>query len=81
MTTKTDMITKLKAENPKAYHNVNDEQIEITGAEYESLVSQWADAELAKEADEAAKATAKATAEAKLAKLGLTTDDMKALGF
>jgi hypothetical protein len=41
-----------------------------------------AQAELvAKEAEEAAKAQAKAAAEGKLAALGLTTDDLKALGL
>ncbi|CAB4145467.1 hypothetical protein UFOVP490_9 [uncultured Caudovirales phage] len=81
MTTKAQLITKLKAENPKAHHDVNGEQIEITGAEYEALISQWADVELAKEAEENAKAAAKAAAEAKLAALGLTAEDLKALGI
>jgi hypothetical protein len=35
----------------------------------------------AREADEAAKAQAKAAAEGKLAALGLTTDDLRALGL
>jgi hypothetical protein len=79
--TKTQWITQLKKDNPKAFHNVNGEQIEITGSEYDALISQWADTEMAKEAEEAAKAAAKASAEAKLEALGLTADDLKALGF
>jgi hypothetical protein len=79
--TKTQWITQLKKDNPKAFHNANGEQIEITGDAYEALIEQWADVELAKEAEEAAKAAAKESAEAKLAALGLTADDLKALGF
>lgn len=79
--TKTQMMAQIKKDNPKAFNNVNGEQIEITGDAYEALIEQWADVELAKEAEEAAKAAAKASAEAKLAALGLTADDLKALGF
>ena len=81
MTTKTQMIARLKAENPKAFDNTNGVQTEITGAAYDALVAQWADVELAKETEAAATAAAKANAEAKLAALGLTTDDLKALGL
>jgi len=79
--TKTEMMAKIRKDNPKAFHNVNGEQIEITGAEYEALISQWAEAALAKEAEDAVQAAAKASAEAKLAALGLTTADLKAIGL
>jgi hypothetical protein len=81
MTTKTQVIARLKAENPQAFENVNGVQTEITGAAYDALVSQWADVELAKEAEAIATAAAKASAEAKLVSLGLTVDDLKALGL
>ena len=79
--TKTQMITQLKKDNPKAFHNVNGEQIEITGDAYNALIEQWADVELAKEAEAAQATAAKNAAIAKLEALGLTTDDLKALGF
>ena len=81
MTTKTQIIARLKTENPKAFENVNGVQTEITGAAYDALVSQWADVELAKETEATATAAAKASAEAKLVALGLTVDDLKALGL
>lgn len=53
-------------------------QIKPTDAEIEAgLVAYQA----AQEAEAEAKATAKATVEAKLAALGLTTNDLKALGL
>jgi len=81
MTTKAQLIAKFKAENPTAHHDVNGEKIEITGDAYEALIDQWAEAALAKEAEDAAAAAAKASAEAKLAALGLTTADLKAIGL
>lgn len=81
MTTKAELITRLKSENPKAFHNVNGVQTEIKGAAYEALVDSWAEVELAKIAEEEAAVAAKATAQAKLEALGLTTDDLKALGL
>jgi hypothetical protein len=79
--TKTQWITQLKKDNLKAFHNVNGEQIEITGDAYNALIEQWADVEMAKEADAAQVTAAKTAAVAKLEALGLTTDDLKALGF
>jgi len=79
--TKTQWITQLKKDNPKAFHNVNGEQIEITGDAYNALIEQWADVEMAKEAEAAQATAAKTAAVAKLEALGLTTDDLKALGF
>jgi hypothetical protein len=81
MTTKAELITRLKSENPKAFHNVNGVQTEIKGAAYDALVNSWAEVELAKIAIEEAAVAAKATAQAKLEALGLTTDDLKALGL
>ena len=49
--------------------------------EYEQTIEKWANFELAKIQEEADKANAKAAAEAKLAALGLTADDLKALGL
>ena len=81
MTNKIEIIARLKKENPKAHEIVNGEQTEITGADYEALIDRWATAEIEKLAAEQKLATDKATAEAKLAAIGLTVDDLKALGF
>ncbi len=64
-------------------HNTETNQVidrEMTNAEY---VIWQADIELQnqEEAKAKAKAQAKATAESKLAALGLTTDDLRALGL
>ena len=50
----------------------------ITKAEYEAGFAQY---DAWKAEQDAVKATAKATAEGKLAALGLTTDDLRALGL
>jgi hypothetical protein len=50
----------------------------ITKAEFEAGFAQY---DAWKAEQDAAKATAKATAEAKLAALGLTVEDLRALGF
>ena len=54
------------------------EQTEPTNAEINSGLIAY---KLAKESEAEAKAQAKATAEGKLAALGLTTDDLRALGL
>ena len=50
-------------------------------AQHKKDQKQYEDTEAAKLAEVEAKATAKATAEGKLAALGLTTDDLRALGL
>jgi hypothetical protein len=84
MTTKAELIAQCKAENPTMTATVNGDKINLDNAEYEKACSDWADMRLAQIADENAQEqaqAAKATAEAKLAALGLTTDDLKALGL
>lgn len=68
----------------KLFKQIGDEVSEFTDEEYAQRAKD--DADLAKfqakkEADEITIAAAKAAAEAKLAALGLTTDDLKALGL
>jgi hypothetical protein len=63
------------------YETLNWHSVDIakpTKAELEDLLLE---VEAVKAQQEADKATAKASAEAKLATLGLTTDDLKALGL
>jgi hypothetical protein len=85
-------IEELKAEiiasNPSRKYIINDEEFTQTDAEFEDAVQKRAEYEhsiLLKQAEqqekEAALAAQKAAAEAKLAALGLTADDLKALGL
>jgi hypothetical protein len=86
MTTKQEMLEIIKAENPNGLRVGNDEEgyTQLSQAETDAILNSWADARLAKQkaiAEAEAKAAAKSAAEAKLAALGLTTDDLKALGL
>lgn len=83
MTTKKELIEQAKRENPKPlYRTDNDVQTELTDAEYDEAIEKWAEMrleQLAVEQAEADKQTAKASARAKLAKLGLTEQEIAAL--
>jgi hypothetical protein len=85
MTTKQEMIKIIKAESPTLRLGNDDSgYTELSADEYETKIAEWADARLAKEAEAAeaeAKAQAKAAAQAKLAALGLTVEDLQALGL
>jgi hypothetical protein len=80
MTTKTEMIALLKAENPTLQiGNDVDGYTNLSKTDYDATIEQWADARLAKEAKLAqieADATAK---EALLEKLGITQAEAKLL--
>jgi hypothetical protein len=89
MKTKLQFITELKSEH--SIIRVGSDQIgytELTPAEYEAQISEWADTLLAKqeaqalsETEKAEAETAKEAAQAKLTALGLTVDDLAALGL
>lgn len=77
--TKKDIINQLKSEYPTLTKGINDEIVELDEQEYESLIAQWADARLAKQA-QALEAEAKAEAKAALLeRLGITEDEAKLL--
>ena len=80
MTTKAEMVTILKAENPSLKVGSDETgYTDLTPADYEAQISEWADNRLAKEA-EAAREVAEAKAKAFiLAKLGITADEAKLL--
>ena len=64
-------------------HNTQTDEVidrEMTNAEFAQYEADQA-AELVRQAEAEAKAQAKAAAEGKLAALGLTTDDLRALGL
>jgi len=85
MTTKQEMINLLKIEFPTL--QVGDEEkgyTDLSIEDYETTIAEWADVRLVKEAqalEVEAKAEAKASAQAKLAALGLTVEDLQALGL
>ena len=80
MSTKQEMIAILKAEFPTLQLG-DDEQgyTQLSSADYEAQIAEWADARLAKEEKEAAKEKAAADKAALLAKLGITADEAKLL--
>lgn len=83
MTTKQDLIAQAKRDNPKPlYRTDNGIQTELTDAEYDEAINNWADMrleQLAVEQAEADKQAAKASARAKLAALGLTDSEVASL--
>jgi len=85
MKTKEELIAELKAEYPTLRTGSDEDgYVDLTPAEYEATIAERADNLLADEAKatELAKTeTDKAAAQAKLAALGLTADDLKALGL
>jgi hypothetical protein len=82
--TKLQIIAQLKKEYKTLTKQVNDEIVELDQDEYEATIDSWADVQLAKlaaVAEAEAKAAAKAAAQGKLAALGLTVEDLQALGL
>lgn len=84
MTTKAQAITTLKEQYPTI--KIGSDAIgytELSPAEYEAQISEWADTQLAEEAkaaaDKAAETKAAADKAALLAKLGITADEAKLL--
>ncbi len=74
------MIEIIKAENPTLQTgNDNDGYTELSKADYDKTILEWATARLNKIKKEQAEINAKAAAEAKLAAIGLSPDDLKAL--
>lgn len=76
-----EKIAKLKEEYPVLTKAINDQTIELNAEEYDATIQSWAENELAKEEAEALALEKKTNAEAKLAALGLTPEDIKALGI
>jgi hypothetical protein len=85
MKTKSEIIAELKSEHPTLRDGSEELGYrELTSEQYEDTIERWAGWILSQEELEAAQLAtlaAKAAAEAKLAALGLTTDDLKALGL
>jgi hypothetical protein len=82
--TKQTEIAELKKEFLTLTRFDNGVEIQLSGAEYdEQIESIWQSrkTEFEAKAEAEAKATAKAAAESKLTALGLTTQDLRALGL
>ena len=76
MTTKTELITKLKAEYPTLkIGNDDDGYTTLKSDEYAAQIEQWADALLEQQNHEAALKIAADAKAALLAKLGITADE------
>ena len=78
MTTLNEMIEIIRAENPNGL-KIGDEDLgytDLTAAEYEAQIAEWAANRLAKETR---LADAEAARQALLAKLGITADEAKLL--
>lgn len=78
-------IEEIIAANPIIKIGINDEVMEVSsGDDYDNYINILFEAEIEKEKAykiAAEKQAAKEAAQAKLAALGLTTDDLKALGL
>lgn len=85
MTILDEMIEVIKAENPTLKTgNDDDGYRELSEEEYAYTISQWAEARIEQQAKlkkEEDALAAKEVAQAKLSALGLTADDLKALGL
>ena len=83
MTTLNEIIEIIRAENPDGIFVGSDEvgYTQLTTEQYEAKIEEWATARFDKLSKLAEAEAAKVAAQTKLAALGLTTDDLKALGL
>ena len=80
--TKTQRIEAFRAEYPELFKQVNGDRIQLTDAEYETTLAEWADNAIAKDAQDAAIVEAEAkkvSGKAKLKALGLSDAEIEAL--
>jgi lipoate-protein ligase A len=81
METLEQIKTRILTSNPSRIAIINFEEVEITDAEFNDAVEKRAQMEYEQQLKTKEIADAKTAAEAKLAALGLTSDDLKALGL
>ena len=82
--TKNELIAQFNADNPEIVATINGEQITLDVAEYEKTRADWVAMRLeqiALEESIAATESSKQAAQAKLSELGLTAEDLTALGL
>jgi len=81
MKTKLEIIDEYKKQFPKLYKGIDNETFELNAEEYESACERYAETAIQIAEQEANALNKKNVAEAKLAALGLTAEDLKALGL
>jgi hypothetical protein len=83
MTTLNEMIEIIRNENPEGLQvgNTDTGEQNLTAQEYEAKIAEWAQNRLDKANKIAAETAAKESAQTKLAALGLTEAELKALGL
>lgn len=82
MKTKNEIIAELKAQHPTLRLGSDETgYTDLSKSEYETVIETWAEDLHSKLLAELKTAAAKETVQAKLAALGLTADDLKALGL
>ena len=82
MKTKLEIITELKAQHPTLRSGSEETgYTDLSESDYEATIETWAQDLHSKLLAEVKAAEAKDAAQAKLAALGLTADDLKALGL
>jgi hypothetical protein len=80
--TKEKIIAELKIQYPTLKSGSEESgYTQLSSKDYEATIEQWANSQIAEEAKIEEQKLAKVSAEAKLAALGLTADDLKALGL
>ncbi len=80
MTTLTELVKELKIANPQPlYKTINDEQIELTDAEYKNAIEALAKMQLEQKTVQIEFENKAAARQAVLDKLGLTADEVTAL--
>jgi hypothetical protein len=76
------MIEIIKTENPTLrVGNEEDGYVELSAQDYDKIILQWANARFEKIKNYQSKIDAKTKAQTKLAALGLTVEDLQALGL
>lgn len=82
MKTKLEIIAELESEYPTLkVGNDEDGYTDLSASQYKATIEAWADNLITEQKIEAEKQEARQTVETKLAALGLTANDLKALGL
>ncbi len=82
MKTKNEIVEELKAQHPTLKLGSEETGYSyLSASDYDATIDSWAEDLHSKLVSEAKTIEDKAAAQAKLAALGLTTDDLKALGL
>jgi len=81
METKEQIKARIVASNPSRMAIINSEEVQLSDVEFNDSLEKRAQMEYEQQLKAKEISDAKAAAEAKLAALGLTSDDLKALGL